>query len=53
MKHSKITSKNVEEVIGVKEARARRILKEMMDKNYIAKQGQSRSTCYVLKSETI
>lgn len=50
VKNSKIISKNVEELLGVKEARARRILKEMIDKDYIVKQGQGRSTYYILKN---
>ncbi len=42
-----ITSKAVEGLIGVKEARARRILKEMVDKALIEKRGSGRSTYYV------
>jgi predicted nuclease of restriction endonuclease-like (RecB) superfamily/ribosomal protein S25 len=42
-----ITAKTVEELIGVKEARARRILKEMVDKGLIEKRGRrGRSTYY-------
>ena len=49
VKNNKIVSKSVEELLEVKEARARRILKEMTDKDYIIKQGQGRSTYYILK----
>lgn len=42
-----ITSKEVEALIGVKEARARRILKEMTDKGLLEKRGSARSTYYV------
>ena len=42
-----ITSKTVESLAGVKEARARRILKEMTDKGLIEKRGSGRSTHYV------
>jgi ATP-dependent DNA helicase RecG len=42
-----ITSTAVERLIGVKEARARRILKEMTDKGWIEKRGRGRSTYYV------
>ena len=42
-----ITSKTVESLVGVKEARARRILKEMTDKGLIEKRGSGRSTHYV------
>jgi predicted nuclease of restriction endonuclease-like (RecB) superfamily len=41
-----ITSKAVEGLVGVKEARARRILKEMVDKELIEKRGRGRSTYY-------
>ena len=42
-----ITSKTVESLTGLKEARARRILKEMTDKGLIEKRGSGRSTYYV------
>ncbi len=42
-----ITSKTVESLAGVKEARARRILKEMADRGLIEKRGSGRSTHYV------
>jgi ATP-dependent DNA helicase RecG len=42
-----ITSLLVEGLIGVKEARARRILKDMTDKGLIEKRGSGRSTYYV------
>jgi len=42
-----IVSKTVESLVGVKEARARRILKEMTDKGLLMKQGVARSTFYV------
>jgi ATP-dependent DNA helicase RecG len=42
-----ITSKAVERLIGVKEARARRILKEMTDKGLLEKRGSGRNTHYV------
>jgi ATP-dependent DNA helicase RecG len=42
-----ITSPDVERLVGVKEARARRILKEMTDKGLIEKHGRGRSTYYV------
>jgi len=44
----KITAKNVEKLMGVKEARARRILKEMTDKGLIVRKGSARNTFYVL-----
>jgi ATP-dependent DNA helicase RecG len=41
-----ITSKTVESLVNVKEAMARRILKEMTDKGLIERKGQGRSTYY-------
>ncbi len=46
--HQTVNSKYVETLIGVKEARARRVLNAMVDKGLIEKQGRARSTCYVL-----
>jgi ATP-dependent DNA helicase RecG len=46
--HSQITSKEVESLLGLKEARARRILKEMVEKGIISRLGSGRSTYYVL-----
>ncbi|MGC1307736.1 MAG: ATP-binding protein [Phormidesmis sp.] len=42
-----ITSKTVESLVGVKEARARRILKEMTNRGLIEKRGGGRSTHYI------
>lgn len=44
----RITAKDVEQVLGVKEARARRVLKEMVAKHLLVRQGSSRNTCYVM-----
>jgi len=43
----KITSKDVEALLQVKEARARRILKEMVEKGLIKRMGRGRNTYYV------
>ncbi len=43
-----VISKVVESLVGVKEARARRILKEMVSKGLIEKRGSGRSTHYVI-----
>ncbi len=48
-KHSQITSKNVESLLALKEARARWILKEMVEKGIIVRLGRGRSTYYVLE----
>ncbi|MBN2824162.1 MAG: hypothetical protein JXQ76_02475 [Campylobacterales bacterium] len=49
--HAKITSKDVEKLLSLKEARARRVLKQMVDRKIIMKLGQGRSTYYTLKEE--
>lgn len=46
--NEKITSKEVEALLKVKEARARRILKEMTEKTLLERKGSGRSTFYVL-----
>jgi ATP-dependent DNA helicase RecG len=46
-----ITSKVVEQLIGVKEARARRILKGMTDRKLLEKRGNGRSTYYVIANK--
>ena len=46
--HFKVTSKEVESLLILKEARARRILKEMVERELIVRLGSGRSTYYVL-----
>jgi len=46
---SKIFSKDVEKLLDIKEARARRILKEMVEKESIERVGVARNTHYVLR----
>lgn len=46
--NEKITSKEVEALLKVKEARGRRILKEMTEKTLLDRKGSGRSTFYVL-----
>ncbi|WP_156099399.1 RNA-binding domain-containing protein [Caloranaerobacter azorensis] len=48
--NGKITSKEVEKLIGVKNRRAREILKEMIDRKIITRKGRGRSTYYSLKA---
>ena len=47
--NSRITSKDVEALFQLKEARARRILKEMVEKGLIVRLGSGRGTYYQLK----
>ncbi|MCP4405964.1 MAG: hypothetical protein GY801_52810 [bacterium] len=46
--HSRIRSKEVQALLQVKEARARRILKTMVDKGILEKRGRGKNTYYVL-----
>ena len=43
-----LTSKDIEELLHVKEARARRFLKQMCEKNMLIKLGSARNTHYKL-----
>lgn len=47
--YDKITSEKAGELLGVKQRRARAILKEMADRNILSKQGAYRNTEYILK----
>jgi len=42
-----ITSKIVEELLNIKESRTRELLKQMVEKKYLLKQGQARGTYYI------
>ncbi|MCH4285955.1 MULTISPECIES: hypothetical protein [Bacillota] len=44
-----VTTVEVENLLGVKQRRARAILKEMIDKNIITRIGASKNTRYILK----
>ena len=48
IKHGLMTSKNVEELLGIKKSRSRELLSRMLKKGLVVKQGQARSTHYVL-----
>jgi predicted HTH transcriptional regulator len=50
-KNSYIKSRKVEELLNIKESRTRELLKQMVDKDYIARHGQGRSTFYTLKNK--
>jgi ATP-dependent DNA helicase RecG len=45
--HGSATASEVEKILGVKERRAREVLKEMTDKGLLRKEGTARSTYYV------
>jgi ATP-dependent DNA helicase RecG len=45
--HGSITASEVEKILGVKERRSREVLKEMIDKGLLRKEGTARSTYYV------
>ncbi len=46
--HGDITSGKAEKVLGIKQRRAREILKELVEKNVLSKRGAYKSTVYVL-----
>ncbi|MBS5283787.1 MAG: hypothetical protein KHY46_07960 [Clostridiales bacterium] len=48
-KYGKITSRQTEEVLGIKQRRARTILKDMAALNILERQGSYKSTAYILK----
>lgn len=50
-KKGKITSRQAEELLNVKQRRAREILREMADKGTLVKKGAYKSTVYVLNKE--
>ncbi len=47
-KNDTITSKTVEEILGVKDSRAKEILRKMASKNLLIKQGTTRAVNYIL-----
>lgn len=49
--YDKITTSKAEEVLGVKQRRARDILKELTEKGVLIKSGTYKSTVYVLNAE--
>lgn len=51
--HDKITTSKAEELLGIKQRRAREILKEMTDKEVLLKCGAYKSTVYVLNAGDI
>mgnify|MGYP004456996471 CR=1 FL=1 len=50
-KNGKITSHQAEELLNVKQRRAREVLSKMVDKGTLIKQGAYRSTVYMLNKE--
>jgi len=50
--HEKITRKDVEELIAVKDRRAREILSEMVKNGVLKKEGKTRNIYYT-KNETV
>jgi len=47
-KNGTIISKTVEEILGVKDSRAKEILRKMVSKNLLIKQGTTRAVNYIL-----
>lgn len=50
-KNGKITTKEVEQLLQVKERRARVILSDMVKSNILAKKGSYKTTVYIAKGE--
>ncbi|SFE96198.1 RNA-binding domain-containing protein [Thermophagus xiamenensis] len=50
LKNNKITSKSVENLINIKESRARELLRLMVSKNFIERHGKGKNTYYTLKA---
>lgn len=50
-KNGKITSRQAEELLNVKQRRAREVLSKMVDKGTLVKQGAYKSTVYMLNKE--
>lgn len=49
LENGKITNKQVQQLLGVKDSRALKILKELIEKDVIAKQGRLKGSYYILK----
>lgn len=47
-KYENITSGKVEEILGIKQRRARDILRKLVEKDILLKQGSYKNTIYVL-----
>lgn len=49
--NKKITNKEVQKLLGIKDSRALKILKELVEKNIIVKQGRFKGSYYILKND--
>ena len=49
--HKRVVSKEVENLLGIKESRTRELLKSMVDRGLIERLGRGRSTYYVIKGK--
>ena len=47
----RITNKEVQELLGIKDSRALKILKEMVETGILEKQGKLKGSYYILKDE--
>ena len=48
--NKRITNKEIQQLLGVKDSRALKIVKEMIVKNILVKQGKNRGSFYILKN---
>lgn len=49
LEHEKITNKDVQELLGVKDSRALKVLKELVEMNVVVKQGKLKGSYYILR----
>jgi DNA-binding MarR family transcriptional regulator len=47
-----IKSKDIETLLNIKESRIRELLRKLVEKEYIERQGKARNTFYILKKKT-
>lgn len=49
LENGKVTNKDVQQLLGVKDSRALKVLKEFVETDIIVKQGKLKGSYYVLK----
>ena len=50
-KNDRVTNKQIQELLGVKDSRALKILKDLVQKGTIVKKGKFKDSYYILKKE--
>lgn len=49
MENGKVTNKDVQQLLGVKDSRALKVLKELVEMDILVKRGKLKGSYYVLK----